>query len=229
MITFYTAVGKFELRETSEGTHPVIVMCQKEYMVSPQEMLIWSSLMWRISLYDELKKSYLRKEAEAELNVSMRFEDCLSRLISRGLVVLAQSYVGVDSLYDLLCQLYITPINDKPSAKMMGFLYLFLMKGVPFRRSLRIFKAQKLTKDEKLVMSVVRQTQLSTAEVIKCIERGRLDLDTDDKVLDALYDDKDTTCYNIHLSSRTARAQRGVLQAVTNLYLKKLIMFDVVL
>ena len=43
------------------------------------------------------------------------------------------------------------------------------------------------------VMALSRQALLSTAELINCAELGVRDISTDEKLMDALYNDEDTT------------------------------------
>jgi len=228
MITFYAATGQFKLCHTEMGVYPVVVLKEKELALTPQEMLIWSSLIWKISIRDEIKDRYQRRLAESQLQPLLAFEECLLRLETRGLIKKAENEIGLDALYDLICKLYIMPISTDLPTTVLGALRLVLFRGVPIKRVWTQLKRQKLTPDERLVMSVAKQTLLSTGEIIKCIERNRLDLDTDVKVLDALYDD-DTTCDNIHLSSYHAKSKLGVVQAIANLYMKKLITFEVLM
>ena len=229
MITFYAATGQFKLCHTEMGAHPVVIINNKECMLTPQEMLVWSALIWKISTKDEVQACYAQRMKESGLQPTPTFDECLLRLESRKLIKKATNYIALDALYDLVCKLHIIPIEIDLPTTVIGALRLALFRGVPVQRVWKQLKHQKLTPDERLVMSVAKQTSLTTAEIIKCIERGRIDLDTDMKVLDALYDDDATTCDNIHLSSYHAKSKPGVVQAVSNLYLKKLINFDVIL
>jgi hypothetical protein len=75
-------------------------------------------------------------------------------------------------------------------------------------------------------VGLAKQTQLSTAELIKCVECGVYDLSNDDKVMTALYNDDFTTCDNIGSYAKLYRHRRPVLETVANLYLRKPIIFE---
>lgn len=75
-------------------------------------------------------------------------------------------------------------------------------------------------------MALSRQALLSTAELIKCAEVGARDVSTDEKLMDALYNDDDTTSENIADLMLTAESRGWVTEAVANLYLRKQIIFE---
>ena len=75
-------------------------------------------------------------------------------------------------------------------------------------------------------MALSRQALLSTAELIKCAEVGVRDISTDEKLMDALYNDDDTTSDNIADMMLTAKSREWVTVAVANLYLRKQIIFE---
>lgn len=227
MITFYTAVGRYKLRSGKNGNrHPVIFLNHKEYTLDLHEMILWSSLMWKIHTMDELKAIFYKKEREAHILGEASFEDYLDGLEKKGLIVSGRDYVGIDALYNLLSKLYIVPVTGSFITKVGAFFHLTFVRGIPFRVTKNVFRKDKLTNDEKLVLALSQQALLSTAELIKCVQKGATDLTSNDKVMDTLYDDEITTCENIGIFSRFYEQQKPVLQAVSNLYLKKLIMFE---
>ncbi len=75
-------------------------------------------------------------------------------------------------------------------------------------------------------MALSNQALLSTAELIKCTEAGITDISTEEKLLDALYSDEDTTSDNIGMMMLTAKARESVTAAVANLYLRKQIVLE---
>ena len=75
-------------------------------------------------------------------------------------------------------------------------------------------------------MALSRQALLSTAELIKCAEVGARDISTDEKLMDALYDDEYTTSDNIPDMMLTAQNRERITAAVANLYLRKQIIFQ---
>ena len=216
MITFYTAVGRYEMRNGKNGNrHPVVILNHKEHILDLQEMIIWSSSMWMIHTLDELRTIFYKKEREAHIIGESSFEDYLDRLEKKGLIVSGRDYVGIDALYNLLSKLYIVPVTGSFITKAGAFFRLTFIRGIPFRVTKNIFRKDTLTNDEKLVLSLSQQALLSTAELIKCIHKGATDLTSNDKVMDTLYDDETTTCENIGIFSRFYEQQKPVLQAVS--------------
>ena len=79
---------------------------------------------------------------------------------------------------------------------------------------------------EKQIMALSKQALLSTAELVKCMEVGISDLTSDDAVVDALYNDDDTTSENIRYLMLHAGSRMPVTLAVANLCLGKQILFE---
>ena len=75
-------------------------------------------------------------------------------------------------------------------------------------------------------MTLSGHTPLSTAELIRCAERGVPDTSSDLQMLDLLYGDQETTGDNIVSEMRTAAACQSVTAAVANLYLRKQVIFE---
>lgn len=227
MITFYTAVGRYELKKTLDGTqYPVVFVNDREHMLDIQEMILWSSLMWSIKTMPELEKEFYLKEREAHVLGEMNCIDYLNRLEQRGLIVSGHDYVGIDALYNLLSNLYIVPATGSLLTKLAAVVHLTVVKKLPFRVAKNIFTHDKLTANEKQVMHLSKQALLSTAELIKCVELNANNVSSNDKVLELLYSDDATTCDNIGSITRFSEKRQPVLEAVANLYLKKLILFE---
>lgn len=75
-------------------------------------------------------------------------------------------------------------------------------------------------------MHLARQALLSTAEIIKCAEKGIRRLPDDESILDGLYDDRDTTSDNIAYMVKYMPHAKPVILAVANLYLRQQIIFE---
>lgn len=226
MITFYTAVGRYMLRRDEQGhQYPVVITHGNESILGIQEMIIWSCLLWKVSTYEELKAEYLTNAKTAHISGEDAFDSYLNRLLIRELIVSGKDYVGIDAIYNLLSRLYVIPLADSLLVKTAAFLHLML-QGTPLRIAKTIFRRPKLSQHESQVLAMARQQMMSTAELIQCIQLGVTDVDTDDKLLAALYSDETTSSDNIHIISRFSQAQQPVLQAVANLYLKRQVMFE---
>ena len=226
MITFYTAVGRYILRDDDQGNrYPVVITHGNENILNVPEMHIWSSLLWRVSTYDELKQEYLAKTGSSQVSGQYDLDHYLNRLQQRGLVASGRDYVAIDAVYNLLSRLYVIPQTDSLFVKLCAFIDMSF-RGVPLYITKNIFRRTQMSECERRVLHIARQQMMSTAELIQCVQLGVTDVRTDNTLLEALYSDEDTSSDNIHISSRFAAAQQPVLQAVANLYLKKQVLFE---
>jgi hypothetical protein len=225
--TFYTAVGRFEKRSDGRGLAcPVIIIHQKEYMVDIQEMVIWTSLNWRILKQHEIEQLYAKTALEAGLSEGRSCAECLNRLTIRGLIASGSGDTEFESLYDLLNSLYIIPATGSFGLRLFSFLKLTLWKGIPLTSTKKLLQKDCRSTGEKQVMRLSKQALLSTAELIKCVDQGIRDLSSGEKILDALYNDDDTTSDNIGSLMQVSHSKEPVTLAVANLYLRKQIIFE---
>lgn len=225
--TYYTAVGHFQRRTNWEGnTYPVVLVNQKEHTMDHQEMAVWAALNWRLLNFRQIERHYDKLARELKLTEYRTLENCLWRLESRGLVASGVGETDIDALYDLLNGLYVVPISTSLPLRLATFVKMLLVDGVPFSTAKRIFQWDKPSEGEARVMALSRQALLSTAELIKCVELGVSDLSTDEKVMDALYNDEYTTCDNIGYAMRDSGSKIAVTMAVANLCMRKQIIFE---
>lgn len=226
-MTLYTAIGKYEFRKDKDGNKlPVIIAEEKEHTLDIWEMILWSSLIWNIHTHDEITKIFYQKEREVHVLGELSCETYLSRLESRGLIVSGHGITAVDALHDLLSKLYVIPVTVGFIAKSAAFLHLTFKKRVPYEVTKHIFDKPKFSAAEAKVMKLAGQNRLSVGELIKCVEYGVVDVSTNDKLMDSLYDDDITTYMNIGTLFRTCDSCNPVLEAVATLYLNKHILFE---
>lgn len=227
MTKLYTAVGRFEKRSEGAGkTYPIILVNREEHHVDIEEMMIWTVLNWRILSLPQIAEKYEKKAAEAGYAVGRTCEQCVARLLQRGLIVSGAGDAGVDALYDLISGLYVVPTASDFFIKVVSFLKLTLLDGLPLRVTGRVFHREPMTEDEDRIIRLAGQTLLSTAEIIKCVEKSAYDLSTSDKVLEVLYNDDTTTCDNLPSLAKCFDCWQPVTAAVANLYLRKQIIFE---
>ena len=227
MRTYYTAIGNFRRRQDNEGrSYPVIIVNREEYMVDMQEMALWTCLNWRIMDAQQAKTHYEKLEQSLYPHIPRTFEDCLKRLEVRGLVASGIGETDFEALYDLVSGLYVVPISESIPLRIVTFLKMVILDGVPVSRAKQLFQHDHPSQQETQVISLSKQALLSTAELIKCAEVGASDLSTDQKVMEALYNDDTTTCDNIGWEMRNTASQKDVTLAVANLYLRKQIIFE---
>lgn len=226
MVQLYTAVGKYKLRKEPDGRKlPIISVGLNECALTIEEMLIWSTLIWNIMTEDELRKIYDKKALGAGISGD-KFDITLKRLISRNLVVSEKAISGDDALYKLLSNLYIVPVSSSLLTKIRAFIQLVVFQKVSFSLAKNVFLEDKLNDIQKKILNLSKQTLLSSAEILKCIENGVTDVSTREKVLDALYDDDYSTCDNMSLFIKFYDNHREVMEAIATLYLRKNIVFD---
>ena len=103
MKMLYTANGRYIRCCTEEGTRPVIIVCEKEYEVDVQEFMLWSILNWRILREEEIGSYYEKMASNTNVTIHRSWQDCVQRLLVRGLIVAGTGDTEYDALYDLLC------------------------------------------------------------------------------------------------------------------------------
>ena len=225
--TYYTALGHFRRRTTGLGrSYPVIIINQQEYDVDIQEMALWTALNWRLLDFPQVRAEYEKLEQDCVIPARRTLENCLGRLCTRGLVASGTGGTDFETLYDLLGGLYVSPLSESLPLRLAAFLKLTLLKGVPIFKARELFQKDRPSEEEAQVMALSRQALLSTAELIKCVELGVRDISTDEKLMDALYNDEDTTSDNIADMMLTAKSRERITAAVANLYLRKQIIFQ---
>ncbi len=225
--TYYTALGHFRRRTTGLGrSYPVIIINQQEYDVDIQEMALWTALNWRLLDFPQVRAEYEKLEQDCVIPARRTLENCLGRLCTRGLVASGTGGTDFEALYDLLGGLYVSPLSESLPLRLAAFLKLTLLKGVPIFKARELFQKDRPSEEEAQVMALSRQALLSTAELIKCVELGVRDISTDEKLMDALYNDEDTTSDNIADMMLTAKSRERITAAVANLYLRKQIIFQ---
>ncbi len=226
MNQFYTAVGRLKINRQYGSKTPSVMLGCKEYQLDVQEMLLWSVMNWRILSKDELRCSYEKALAEEKLIFRRSMEECMRRLLQRGLIAEGIGETGADALYELLSELYIIPISENPLLRLISFVRFTFFQGISYSVTRRIFGKDKRNDSEKKVMRIVNQAVLSTAEIIKCFQQKVFDFSSEDTLMDALYFDTYTTSDNISEETRYLPECRPVLASIANLYLRRQIIFE---
>ena len=111
MKMLYTANGRYIRCCTEEGTRPVIIVCEKEYEVDVQEFMLWSILNWRILREEEIGSFYEKMASSTNVTIHRSWQDCVQRLLVRGLIMAGTGATEYDALYDLLSCRFIIPIG----------------------------------------------------------------------------------------------------------------------
>jgi len=227
MQKLYTAVGRMQFKGRNKSVRcPMVLLGKKEFILDIQEMMLWSILNWRILSDDEINTLYEAKAKETGYMTHRSVEECMKRLVQRGLVAEGCGELGADALYNLLSGLYVVPISESPLLRLVSFIRLTVFEGISYSVTKQIFSKDKRNNDEKKVMLLANQAMLSTAEIIKCAELNAYEFRTEDELIDTLYHDEYTTSENIAHSVRFFSQCRPVITSVANLYLRKQIIFE---
>ena len=177
--------------------------------------------------YDELKRGYDEMTKEMDAGVPT-LDEMLNMLIKRKLVVRGIGYTGKDALFNMLSDAFVIPYFVSAPRKVCT-VFRFWMEGKLYISDiLRLFKRNKMTGDESRVMRLVGQTPLSTAEIIRCFERKVYDVSTPDRVIESIYPDEQSDQSRIAVEERLSTYTDAVLQAVSNLYLTRRVILEVV-
>ena len=223
----YTAVGKFHVKGSVGSMRcPLVTIGGREFILDMQEMMLWTVLNWRILTEDEIYLLYEKKVQETGFMSARSAEECVRRLVQRGLIAKGSGDTGADALYDLLSELYVIPISENLFLRMISFIRLTLFSRLPYSVTKKIFSKDKRNDNEKKVMRLANRAILSTAEIIKCIDQNMLSFATDEDLLDVLYHDEYTTSDNIAYAVRSLPQCRPVITSIANLYLRKQIIFE---
>ena len=223
----YTAVGKFHVKGSVGSMRcPLVTIGGREFILDMQEMMLWTVLNWRILTEDEIYLLYEKKVQETGFMSARSAEECVRRLVQRGLIAKGSGDTGEDALYNLLSELYVIPISENLFLRMISFIRLTLFSRLPYSITKKIFSKDKRNDNEKKVMRLANRAILSTAEIIKCIDQNVLSFTTDEDLLDVLYHDEYTTSDNIAYAVRSLPQCRPVITSIANLYLRKQIIFE---
>lgn len=227
MKKFYTTVGIFKLKKQEiNKMYPTVMLSGKECKLDVQEMTVWASLNWRILDYEQLFSYYEEQEKKYGLIFSRSFEETLNRLIVRGLIAEGIGETEEEALYNLISKLYIIPLYQSAPIRIISFLRLMLVHRVSFEKAKIIFNFDRKTESEKKIMQLAFSAPMSTAEIIKCVDKNIDCILNEDDVVEFLYDDRNITSENIAEMSRNLPATRSVISAISNLYLRKQILFE---
>ena len=183
-------------------------------------------LNWRILREEEIGSYYEKMANNTNVTIHRSWQDCVQRLLVRGLIVAGTGDTEYDALYDLLACRFIVPIGAAWPLRVLSFLKLTFLEGISWKITRRLFHVDARSSCEKKVIRLARQTPLSCAEIIKSIEMDIRRLKDGYDVLDKLYDDNDLNCDNFAQAVRKYRCSREVITAVANLYLRQQIMLD---
>ncbi len=225
MMTFYSAIGSYRIKNEDGRKIPYIQRLGKLHPISIPEFVIWSTLLWEVMTFDELKEHYDR-QMQMLNGKHAELEDMLELLEARKLIAKGIGYTGVDALYNMLSGAFVVPYHIPIANKAIRVLRM-LAKG-KLRLSEILFrpKEHRMTANETRVLELVDQTPLSTAELIRCFERNIQDVSSPEKVINGIYCADNSDQAQISREEIHSRFSKPVLEAVSNLYLNRQILLE---
>lgn len=225
MMTFYSAVGSYRLKTNQGHKVPYIQKLGALHPISMLEFLIWTTLLWEVMTYQELKDAYEAQCKNLKLDAPP-LDTLLDNLVARKLVIKGVGYTGVDALYNMLSDAFIIPYELSGLKKTATILKLLLKGKISFTETIRVLHSERATADEARVMDLIQQTPLSTAELVRCFDLNLRDVSTVDKLLAGLYPDEGAD--QTHIVNEEVFSQNAalVLQAVANLYLDRKVILE---
>lgn len=227
MTKYYTAVGRFMNPSTAYGKlNPTVLVGGVECLLDHQELVVWSCMLWRFLQYEEIGKYYEKKTSEFGYTNERNWQNCLDRLMVRGLVVCGSGETDYDALYDLLNPLYIIPLTGNVTARILTYIKMTMIHHTPKAEAKTLLRKDKKTKKEKHLMNLVRQALLTIGELVRCVDKGIRNLDDNGSVMDAIYDNSELTSDNIGATVKYALCCQDVTITVANLYLRQQLIFD---
>ena len=111
--------------------NPSVVVGNNECLLDTQELIIWASLSWRFLKLEEIGKYYEKEASVFGYTNDRSWQDCLNRLMVRGLVVSGSGETDYDALYDLLNPLYIIPLTGNVTARFLTYMKLTMIHHTP--------------------------------------------------------------------------------------------------
>ncbi len=227
MKKLYTAVGQLHFRGNADGNRCLILVVNgKETTPNMSEMILWSTLYWQILTEEELEERYAAKKREVNFKDGRSASSIMFWMMRCGLIEEGAGETHKDALYDLLSRLYITPIEVNPLLDVVSFARMVISDGMPTKEAAHVFHRDRKTDGEKKIMKLLHKVKLTTAEMVRCFDRDVMDLQNEDEVVEKLYQDDYTTSENIADEMRSSPACTSVLTDISNLYLRKQIVFD---
>ena len=227
MITFYAAVGSYRIKTQNGSKMPFIQKLGKLYPISIPEFVIWSTLLWEVMTYDELKKQYESLIAGFDAKTPA-FDELLEMLLKRKLIVRGLGYTGSDALFNMLSNAFIIPYCLSVPQKAWTVLRLWLVGKLTPGEAFAALKHEQTDENEDRVSRLIEQTPLSTAEIVRCFDRDIYDVSTPEKVIAGIYPDEKSDQFHIANEEIGSNNTGKVMQAVANLYLSRKIVFEVV-
>jgi len=121
MMSFYSAVGSYQIRTEHGAKMPYIQKLGKLYPLSIPEFVVWSTLLWEVMTYDDLKREYNAQMASVNIKAP-ELDQMLQLLLKRRLIIKGIGYTGIDALYNMLADAFIIPYRISKTKQAVSVL-----------------------------------------------------------------------------------------------------------
>ncbi len=222
MFKFYTAIGQLYLVRDKDGNkQPIIKWDNRVFELDKNELIVWSSLMWHISEYDELFEVFKEKISKEYLDIDITiikidFNRTLDRLVNRNIVAVSEDKVDIASVYKLIADLTIKPSTANLFVSTIAFLKFVFIDKILFINAIKVFSKNNLSKNERKILNVIKKDAFNTNELMSVVN-----LECGKQNYDFSSIDKNVFENNERLASAYI-----TMQTVCSLYLKKFIQFE---
>lgn len=225
MMKFYAAVGTYRIRKEKGWDSPYIQKLGKLHPISLPEFVIWTTLLWDVLSYDELKQLY-QVQTSGIPGITADFDDLLDMLVDRKLIVCGQGYTGVEALGNMLSDAFVVPYKTSKTKMFAKRLQMWWKGSISTDNLLTAKNTVDLDQNERTVLQLTRCTPLSTAELAYCFEHGIKRFRNPKDIITVLYDQDDVDQVTLSAAMANSERRNDVLTAVSNLYLKRRILFE---
>ena len=227
MMTFYSAVGSYRIRKENGAKVPYIQKLGKLYPISVPEFFIWSTLLWEVMTHRELEELYDRVNNSYAGVQLPPLDEMLYMLERRKLIIKGIGYTGRDALYNMLSDAFVVPYRTSSAKTAWNALQLWMRGKLVLGDISRALRERSvIDADEKRVISLVEQTPLSTAELVRCFEHDVHDVSSPEKVIEQVYPEDEADQFTLANRENPASETSAVLQAVSNLYLARRVILE---
>lgn len=225
MMTFYAAIGSYRIRKENGRLVPHIQKLGRLHPISIPEFVIWSTLLWEVMTYQELKDQFYKQMSQIQ-GPAPDFDTLLEMLKKRKLIACGLGYSGSDALYNMLSDAFVVPYHMVGGRKTWNAIKLWAKGSITLPDICRLMKAPKTTEDEARVIHLIEQTPLSTSEIICCFAKNLQDVSTAEKVIAGIYAAESDDQVSIANAQKNAEQRDAVLTAVSNLYLQRRVLLE---
>ena len=221
MVEYFVTKGKLVVR----NSEPLVVADGETKALSQAEFILWTSLHWNVMNKESLKAEFDKRMKKYGLYSDVSFELILNRLKTRGLIAGKSDYLAVDTLYNLVKDLYVVPLGTVNVFKKAMMFGVMLINGVPFDKCREAMDDFNLNCIEKQIVGFSKRVKVSGAELIRISDKDLWEIKSEKDIVPLAYEEHEDM-ESIGNFTRFSKDKNKVLEAIVNLYLKKQIVFE---